>query len=150
MNPPYDILTTIRQTIKFYESLLKEVCREHGLTQLEVNIISFLHNNPGRDTAADIVELRMLPKGNVSQGVEALIQKSLLQRQQDADDRRRIHLTLTPKALPAVKKIETCKDEFYCRLFAGFSLEERDTYIRLHQRIVENTSRGLEEHNHHA
>lgn len=150
MNPPTEMLTTIRQTIKFYESLLKNVCREYGLTQIEANIISFLHNNPGRDTAADIVELRMLPKGNVSQGVEALIQKSLLQRRQDDSDRRRMHLTLTPKALPVVEQIEACKEQFSVQLFAGFSPEERDTYTRLHQRIVENTRKGLEEHNRHA
>ena len=41
---------------------------------MEADIISFLKNNPGKDTAADIVELRMLSKGAVSKTVEALIQ----------------------------------------------------------------------------
>ena len=43
---------------------------------------------------ADIVERRMLPKGNVSAGVETLVQKGLLMRRQDQTDRRKIHLSL--------------------------------------------------------
>ena len=41
-------------------------------------LMSFLYNNPGKDTATDIVELRMLQKGNVSAVVESLVNKSLL------------------------------------------------------------------------
>ena len=73
-------LVQFRQLNKLYECMLKEICRRHKLTLIETTIISFLYNNPGRDTAADIVELRMLSKGNVSQAVELLIQKSLLKR----------------------------------------------------------------------
>ena len=42
------------------------------LTITEGKVISFLYNNPGKDTAADITELRMLSKGNVSQAVESI------------------------------------------------------------------------------
>ena len=71
--------------------MLKDICNNYQLTIIEATIISFLYNNPGKDTAADIVELRMLSKGNVSQAVESLIQKSLLKREQDKEDRRKIH-----------------------------------------------------------
>ena len=67
-------LVQFRQLNKLYECMLKEICRRHKLTLIETTIISFLYNNPGRDTAADIVELRMLSKENVSQAVELLMQ----------------------------------------------------------------------------
>lgn len=60
-----DFLTMIRRIIKLHEGMLKEVCEHYQLALIEANIISFLYNNPGRDTAGDIVELRMLAKGNV-------------------------------------------------------------------------------------
>lgn len=63
-----DILMTFRRIIKLHESGLKELCEKYRLSLIEANIISFLYNNPGKDTAGDIVELRMLAKGNVSQG----------------------------------------------------------------------------------
>ena len=61
-----DFLMYFRRIIKLHESMLKEICETYQLTMIEANIISFLYNNPGRDTARDIVELRMLSKGNVS------------------------------------------------------------------------------------
>ena len=75
-----DFLMYFRRIIKLHESMLKEICETYQLTMIEANIISFLYNNPGRDTARDIVELRMLSKGNVSQAVESLIQKGMLKR----------------------------------------------------------------------
>ena len=74
MGRPTDFLTNTRRIIKLYESMLRSICEKHRLTLLEATILSFLHNNPGVDTAADITELRMLSKGNVSQAVESLIQ----------------------------------------------------------------------------
>lgn len=73
-----NVLLNMRQMIKLYDSFLDEIRKKYRLTQVEVTIISFLHNNPGKDTAKDISTLRMLPKGNVSQGVESLIQKKIL------------------------------------------------------------------------
>ena len=73
MSRTTEFLMNIRSIIKLHESMLREICGEYQLALIEATIISFLHNNPGKDTAADIVELRMLSKGNVSQAVESLI-----------------------------------------------------------------------------
>ena len=67
MSRTTEFLMNIRSIIKLHESMLREICGEYQLALIEATIISFLHNNPGKDTAADIVELRMLSKGNVSQ-----------------------------------------------------------------------------------
>ena len=85
-----ELFIGLRSLFRLYDKMLKRVCTEHDLTLVEGDIISFLRNNPEKDTAADIVELRMLSKGAVSKGVEALIQKSLLERIPDMEDRRRI------------------------------------------------------------
>lgn len=81
-------LMSFRYIIKGQDALIKEICDSFKLTRIEGTIIVFLYNNPGKNTAGDIVELRMLSKGNVSQAVESLIQKSFLARKQDAEDRR--------------------------------------------------------------
>ena len=75
MNRFGDILLSIRRVVKLYDRYMEDTRNRYGLSHLEITIISFLHNNPGRDTARDICKTRMLPKGNVSQGVESLIQK---------------------------------------------------------------------------
>ena len=135
-----DILMTFRRIIKLHENGLKELCEKYRLSLIEANIISFLYNNPGKDTAGDIVELRMLAKGNVSQAVEALIQKALLQRRQDESDRRKIHLSLLPAAEPITRDIERARCRFLEDMFCGFSAEELEQFERINRRIVENVA----------
>ena len=101
-----ELFIGLRSLFRLYDKMLKRVCTEHDLTLVEADIISFLRNNPEKDTAADIVELRMLSKGAVSKGVEALIQKSLLERIPDMEDRRRIPLKLRPLAEPVTETIQ--------------------------------------------
>lgn len=81
MNITY-LLVLMQRIGKMHEQKLKELCRQYDLSLIEAKIIAFLHNNPTKDTAGDIVELRMLSKGNVSQAVDLLCQKGLLSKQQ--------------------------------------------------------------------
>ena len=139
-----DLLMNFRRIIKLYESMLKGICEQYQLTLIEANIISFLHNNPGKDTANDIVELRMLAKGNVSQAVESLIRKSLLQRNPDAFDRRRIHLSLLPDAKPITDDMEELRQQFYEQVFHGFTDEEYRQFYDINQRILANVTSAME------
>lgn len=141
---PNTLLFNIRRIIKLYDCMLKPICERYGLAQIEVTIISFLFNNPGRDTAADIVELRMLSKGNVSQAVENLIQKSLLRRQQDTADRRRIHLSLTAESRAITDDIQAVREVFLGQIFNGFTDGEQKQFVRFNERIAENLKKAAE------
>lgn len=143
MNRTTDLLLCIRRTVKLYDSMLKTVCEHYQLTLIEADIISFLRNNPGKDTAGDIAELRMLSKGNVSQAVESLIQKSLLRRRQDPADRRKIHLSLTPAARPVTEEIDVIRERYLEKIFTGFSPEERELFSELNSRIIENAKNAM-------
>ena len=134
----------IRRVLKLYEKMLRKVCTEYHLTVMEADIISFLKNNPGKDTAADIVELRMLSKGAVSKAVEALIQKSFLDRSADQHDRRKIHLRLRPEARPIMDSIDEIQNEFWNMLLDGFSEEELTGYVRFREKLLLNIDRAME------
>ena len=138
-----EFLLSFRRIFKLYDRMLKPVCEAYHLTLIEANIVSFLHNNPGHDTARDIVELRMMSKGNVSQAVESLIQKGLLKRSADKADRRIVHLTLTPEAEPVTSTIKEQVSSFQEELFTGFSSEERERYHQLSKRMMENTKSAM-------
>ena len=138
-----DFLMTLRCVIKFHEGMMKHVCSQYNLSLIEANISAFLHNNPGKDTAKDIVELRMLSKGNVSQAVESLIQKSLLQRAGDAKDRRKVHLTLLPKSAPITQTIKSMQRDFYQELFQGISLEEQKLFLHINRRLMANSQTAM-------
>ena len=136
-----DFLFNISRIVKLHESMLKSVCEEYNLTLIEAKVISFLHNNPGKDTAADIAELRMLQKSNVSQAVEILFQKSMISRGQDKSDRRKIHLSLTPNSAPIVRSIDDLWEKFKKEIFMGISDEELESFENVNNKMQKNIIR---------
>ena len=139
-----DMLMLVRYMMKLYEKYLEDVQMKQRLSHIEIAIIGFLYNNPERDTAADIVERRMLPKGNVSAGVETLVQKGLLMRRQDQTDRRKIHLSLLEKAVPIVQEIEEINKIFRRQIFKNLSNDDLKTYEKTTDLILENLKEVLE------
>ena len=89
------LLRASRQFKRYYERQFTPLLRRERLTMREVHVLLFLVNNPDRDTARDVVELRGLPKSQVSGAVDLLAERGLLLRQPDQEDRRVVHLTLT-------------------------------------------------------
>ena len=140
-----DFLAHIRLTMKLQEQMLKNICETWQLTITEGKVISFLYNNPGKDTAADITELRMLSKGNVSQAVESLIQKGLLKRTADQTDRRKIHLSLLPQTADITAAICSMQANLYSQIFCGLSEEDLKFYEQINQQIMENTKKAIKE-----
>lgn len=140
-----DHLMQFRRCAKLHEHMLKKICDTYHLSLLEGTVLCFLHNNPDKDTATDIVELRMLSKGNVSQAVESLSSKGFLQRTADTANRRKIHLSLLPKAQPVTREIDAMLIHFRDTLFLDFSPEEMEMYAAFCQRIIENTKKAMKE-----
>ena len=138
------LLLLYRRIQKLYDRHMDDIRKNFSLSRIEITIISFLHNNPGLDTAGDIAEYRMLSKGNVSQGVEALIQKGYLERFPDSGDRRRVHLSLTSQATEIVHQIDEVKEGFYKTLSEGLTDSELRQYQSITEKITENVLNGLE------
>jgi DNA-binding MarR family transcriptional regulator len=80
---------------------------------------------PGYDTARDIVELRGLTKSHICQSVDGLTRRGWLSGVQDGQDRRRVHLSLLPAAQTAVAAAQAVQRDFFVRLYRGVSQEER-------------------------
>ena len=139
-----DFLTGSRRIRKLYEARISRVCGRYGLTQIETDILAFLSNHPGKDKAGDIVRLRMLQKGNVSQAVEDLLGRGYLEKSQDQKDRRKLHLHLAGKSEEVIQAITQVRAEYLRELFVDFSPEEVGQFNALFQRIFENAAIALE------
>lgn len=144
MRKSTELFMGMRSLFRLYDKMLKKVCTKYDLTIAEADIISFLQNNPEKDTAGDIVELRRLSKGAVSKAVESLIQKSLLERTEDAKDRRKIHLALKPQAGPVMESINEVRKDFVDTVLDGFTKEELKLYSLFFDRLFENIKKVME------
>ena len=138
-----DMRLLMRGITKLYEQHLERIRGKYGLSQIEITIIGFLYNNPGKDTAAEIVELRMLPKGNVSQGVELLVKKGFLRRNTDRTDRRKVHLSLEETAIPLCNEIEKVNQSFKEQLLQGLTQQEKETYEKINRQLMKNIEKGM-------
>ena len=125
MNRIIDYLITGRSPTKAYNKHLGEVSDSYGLNRMEINVLLFLYNNPGYDTASDIVELRSFPKSNVSKAVDALTGRGYLEGITDKEDRRIIHLRICPPALEAVKAARERQEDFLRFIYRGITKEEK-------------------------
>ena len=138
-----DMRLLMRGITKLYEQYLERIRGKYGLSQIEITIIGFLYNSPGKDTAAEIVELRMLPKGNVSQGVELLVKKGFLRRNTDRTDRRKVHLSLEETAIPLCNEIEKVNQSFKEQLLQGLTQQEKETYEKINRQLMKNIEKGM-------
>ena len=128
---------------KLYGQLFAPLLSQLGLTQLEMDILLFLANNPGKDTARDIVELRHLAKSHVSAGVESLAERGLLERYYQPGNRKVIHLRLLPAAEEMVEAGWEVQRRYEGVLFQNFTLEERRQLDELLERIAGNVDAAL-------
>lgn len=128
---------------KLYCGLFTPLLERRGLTQLEVDILLFLANNPAYDTARDIVEKRHLAKSHVSVGVDALAGRGFLTRQMREGNRKTIHLVLTEAAAPVIEEGRAVQRQYGELLLAGFTEEERRELFRLLEKAGGNVDAAL-------
>ena len=112
--------------------------RKFDLTQLEVDILLFLRNNPEFNTARDIVELRGFSKSNVSTSLEALRLRQFLTVRPDPDSRRVRRIFLREEKRDVVEALARRQQETLGRLTDGFSPEELAEMQRFLDRMEEN------------
>ena len=84
MSDPCDLLQLFQLCRRRYAAALHPVERTWGLTRNEIDVILFLSNHPGLDTARDIVALRSLSKSHVCKSVDRLTRRGFLAGAQDA------------------------------------------------------------------
>ena len=90
---------------RLYNLTLRDFGRANGLSQTEMDVLLFLHNNPECHTAGDICRYRGLAKSNVSKAVEHLRTMGLLTVSPAADNRRQRMLGFTDAAAPLVQEL---------------------------------------------
>ena len=108
-----------RKTAAAYAALCKPLCQKLHLTQTAFDILMFLANNPGYQTASDVVEMRKLKANLVSVNVDRLVQEGYLRREAVEDDRRKTCLVCTEKAAPVIEQGRSMQEQFFARLVAG-------------------------------
>ena len=128
----------------YYAALCKPLCQKLHLPQTAFDILMFLANNPGYQTASDVVEVRKLKANLVSVNVDRLVQEGYLVREADPGDRRRTLLRCTEEACPIIEQGRALQEEFGARLLEHTNEAQRKAFFETMDIMNKNLDAILE------
>lgn len=136
-------LGALSTCMEAYGAFCKPLCRELGLPQTAFDILMFLSNNPEHSTAKEISNLRGLKENIISINVNKLVGEGYLLRQNDPEDRRKVHLRCTEKAAPIIARGRQLQEVFLKEILQGLSGQELRTLQHCLETIGNNVNRIL-------
>ena len=125
----------------YYEKLTRSVCVKYELTQMEYDILMFLHNNPQYRTAADIVKVRKSTKSHVSTSLKSLEDRGLVEKKQSENNKKHIEIILLDSAQEIIEDGLNVQSEFIRNIFQGITGEEMITCKSVFSKICDNAER---------
>ena len=139
------LLRVIRQFRRYYDRQFEDLLAASGLSMREMDVVLFLANNPGCDTAREVAELRGLAKSQVSAAVDLLVGRGLLRRLPDRTDRRVGHLALTDQGTALSRAGKEIQSRCLETLFSGLSQPEADCFQTLLEKVLTHAAAQLKE-----
>ncbi|MDR4055459.1 MAG: MarR family transcriptional regulator [Clostridia bacterium] len=128
-----------------YESLMRTICNKYELTQMECDILMFLHGNPECNTAASLVRICKNTKPNLSPSQKRRKQRGLEERQKSETKKKHIELHLTADAQPILADGIAIQKEFAKHALAGISQEEIAVFKSVFDQICNNAEAYLQQ-----
>lgn len=138
-------LTVAKHFNQGYKTSFSKCSKEYKLTQLDIDVLLFLRNNPINNTAQDIVEYRYLAKSNVSKSIENLRKLGYITSKTDESNRRIQRLFLNEDKLKIIDELLECQTAFFSNLKEEFTQDDIDKIIEYAQRIDEKTKNIIKE-----
>ncbi len=130
---------------KIYDQSLEPVCKKYQLTRMELDILLFLANNPGYDTAKDIIERRRLTKSHVSMSLKDLERRDLVQKEYYPGNQKTAHLKLSSASIQMVAEGQQAQKKFFQTVFRDFNPEDVSWMEDYFERMRKNMQNALKE-----
>ena len=132
-----------RLGLNLYEKVTTPVREKYGLSYMEFVVLLFLANNEEYKKASDIVEILGIAKSHVSATVNTLVEKGLIQRKIDKDDKRSSILEINDSAKEIIEEGRKAQKEYHDLVFGSLIEEEMEELERLQKIIEKNIKENL-------
>jgi len=113
------------------------------LTARDFGILYHLKKNDGIPQIK-VAELMMRDKTTITRRLDTLVEKGLVERRMDTQDRRRFCIHLTAFGIQAYSNLAPIVENFQVELLAGVSDEEKNISLKVLQQITEKLSNNIE------
>lgn len=124
---------------------LASLCDEFNLKRLEAELIYYLSDCEDKNTASDIRTVLYVNKGHLSCMLSELCERGFITCRQDMNDKRYNHYELTDKAQSVWERMGDEWRNIMNQVLDGVTDEEKETYVRLAQKLRDNIDKMLEE-----
>jgi len=118
------------------EALFKQKFGDESVPYVHWVILMCLRDDLAR-TPSELSQYICHDSGALTRVLDQMEEHGLITRERSSEDRRVIHLALTPEGHKTVGSLIITVVDYYNELLTGFSHEEIDTLLRLLTRVVD-------------
>nr|WP_325186380.1 MarR family transcriptional regulator [uncultured Oscillibacter sp.] len=115
----------------------------YDVTPVQTHVLMYLHQHGGQAPQREVTEFLRAKPSTVNGVLDRMEEKGLVRRSVSGQDARRRLITLTDKGAEQQARFAESFLASEEALVRGFSPEERETLLRLLDRIVENLKEEL-------
>lgn len=136
----------VGRCISILDRLMK-MYYDHGLTDFEFGwgqqfYVEYIYDHPGA-TAQEMVQCIRVDKATLTKLIKKLAEIGYVEIVNDKADKRVRHLYLTPKGIPAVKRIKAIHRDFYRTLCCGIPEQDIQLTERTLEQMMENVNQKV-------
>lgn len=146
MLKPIEVDEHLHFMLREHRNIMRQYFRGKGLFNGQPPMMFVIHEHPGL-TQKELAEHMHITPASVAVSIRRMEAEGLVIRENDREDARVLHLTLTPEGERLHTACHGARDEMIASLYEGFTQEELmefDQYIgRICQRLEQARSRFL-------
>ena len=132
-----------RLGLNLYEKVTLSVREKYALSYMEFVVLLFIANNSEYKKASDIVEILGIAKSHVSETLNTLEEKGLVERKRDTQDKRSSILEVMERAKDIIEEGRRAQKEYHDLVFGSLSDDELKELGRLQKIIEKNIKENL-------
>lgn len=135
---PMGVVGRLSRASRMVERGVKEYFATQGLESWEFDVLAALRRSgpPYTLSPKDLVASTMVSSAAMTNRVDRLLQRELVTRESDRDNRRRVLISLTPEGLELVDRVVGGHVANERVLLAGLDASEREQLSRLLSRLL--------------
>jgi DNA-binding MarR family transcriptional regulator len=137
---PMGIVGRINRLSRLLDKELKDFFAGHGLEFFEFDVMATLRRSgaPFELSAGDLLKAAMVTSGAITNRIDRMEAKGLVERVRDDRDRRSVRIRLTPAGLALIDDLVGRHIANEARLLAGLAPADREALVPLLRAMLES------------
>ena len=124
-DPYYRAILNVMHSGAWLQTKMNLALKPHGLTEPQFNVLRILRGQDAKPMNLYEIAGRMVyPTSNVSRIVDKLIEKGLVTREANADNRRRVDILITRNGLALLAELQPVAESFFSDLARQLTEEQ--------------------------